>query len=67
MVIFHGLPVKAFGGFLLPTHLGFVGLWIFCDNDLLAVREFCPFGLSTIPDAGCVWRTIFRQSAQLPL
>ena len=36
--------LKALGGFLLPTHLGFVGLWIFCDNDLLAVREFCPTG-----------------------
>ena len=44
MVIFHELPVKALGGFLLPAHLGFVGLWIFCDNDLMAVREFCPTG-----------------------
>ena len=45
MVIFHELLVKALGGFLLPTRLGFVGLWIFCDNDLLAAREFCPSGL----------------------
>ena len=44
MLFFHELPVKALGGFLLPTHLGFVGLWIFCKNDLLAVREFCPTG-----------------------
>ena len=68
MLFFHDLPVKALGGFLLPTHLGFVGLWVFCKNDLLAVREFCP---TTSPKtvvsatAGCLWRTIFRESAQL--
>ena len=93
MLIFNELPVKALGGFLLPTHLGFVGLWIFCDNDLLTVRDFCPTGwlkssisqrLGTPPDSlkatnrtfhkprnhgvshcWCLWRTIFRQSAQL--
>ena len=63
MLIFHELPVKAHGGFLLPTHRGFVGLWIFCETTSWLFASSVQLG-GSIPASVKDWAHLLTASKQ---